>query len=143
MFIKVSLYLCIMDELKKQFIVDEKEYSKEKIPEQIRKVLRYCKVSKEGKVLLEKNNFGLRDNLKLILIARFLASKVDESISSEMTIDEIFASVGSGNKESMITRMKEIIDEHAATRSGKGIYQIVPFYIDVILEKLEGKSKDG
>ena len=45
-----------MEDLKKLFIVDQKEYEKEKIPEQIKKVLRYCKVAKEGKVIIEKNN---------------------------------------------------------------------------------------
>jgi len=132
-----------MEDLKKQFIVDQKAYEKEKIPEQIRKVLKYCKVSKEGRVLMEKNNFNLRENLKIILVARFLASKLDEGISSEVTIDEIVDSMGSNNKESLVTRMKEIVDEGVATRSSVGVYQIVPFYIDGFFDKLGKKTKDG
>ena len=132
-----------MEDLKKAFIVDEKAYEKEKIPQQIRKVLKYCKVSKNGNVLLEKNNFTIRDNLKIILIARFLASKLDESIKEEINIDEIVASMRTNNKESLITRMKEIVDEGIAKRLSSGVYVIVPFFIDGILDKFDKKTKDG
>lgn len=131
-----------MEDLKKAFIVDERQYEKEKIPEQVRKVLRYCKVSKEGKVLLEKNNFTLRESLKLILTARFLASKLDGEISEEVSIDELVASMNSSNKESLVTRMKEIVDEGHAKRVSAGAYKIIPFYIDGILDKLNKKGKN-
>jgi vacuolar-type H+-ATPase subunit F/Vma7 len=131
-----------MEDLKNSFIVDENEFTKEKIPQQIKSILRYCKVSKDGKVLLEKNNFTLRENLKIILVARFLANKLDESISSEVSIDEIVASMGTNNKESLTTRMKEVVDENVAKRVSSGTYLIIPFYIESILEKLEKKTKN-
>jgi hypothetical protein len=131
-----------MEDLKKAFIVDEKAYEKEKIPEQIKKVLKYGKVTKEGRVLLEKNNLTIRDNLKIILIARFLASKLDESIREDITIDEIVASMGTDNKESLITRMKEIVDEGVAKRLASGVYVIVPFFVDTILDKFDKKMKN-
>jgi len=132
-----------MEDLKKAFIVDEKAYEKEKIPEQIRKVLKYCKVAKDGKVLLEKNNFTIKENLRIILIARFLASKLDESIKEDINIDEIVACMGGNQKDSLVTRMKEIVDEGIAKRLANGVYVIVPFYIDTILDKFDKKTKNG
>ena len=131
-----------MEDLKNLFIVDEQSYEKEKIPQQIKKVLRYCKVSKNGKVLLEKNKFSIRENLKIILVARFLANKLDGEISQEVSIDEIVASMGTNNKESLVTRMKEVVDENVAKRVSAGTYVIIPFYIDPFLDKLEKKTKN-
>ena len=130
-----------MENLRKSFIVDEKQYERERIPSQVRRVLRYCKVSKEGKVLLEKNSFTHRDNLKLILVARFLASKLDPSIKEEVSIDELLSSMGKNNRDSLITRMKEIVDAGIAKRPSQGLYSIIPYYVDSILDKLDTKTR--
>ena len=55
-----------MEDLKKHLIIDEKEYEKERIPDLIRKILRYGKVTTEGKVILEKSNFTLRKKINRI-----------------------------------------------------------------------------
>lgn len=131
-----------MEDLKKKFIVDEKVYEKEKIPEQINRILKYCKITKEGIVIIEKNSFTLKENIALILIARFLANKLDENIPSEMGIEEIVASMKTNNRDSLITRTKELVDDNLAKRTSKGRHQIVPFYVDSILDKLDKKEKE-
>jgi hypothetical protein len=131
-----------MEDLKKEFIIDKDNYEKERIPELVKKILRYCKITNEGQVMFEEKDLILKDKIKLILIARFLANKLDKNIPEEVSIDEILISIGSGNRDSLITRTKEVIDEGVAKRNSKGKYSILPFYVKQILDKLE-KKKDG
>ncbi|MFA7708261.1 MAG: hypothetical protein WCX73_04895, partial [Candidatus Pacearchaeota archaeon] len=84
-----------MEDLKKEFIIDKDNYEKERIPELVKKILRYCKITNEGQVMFEEKDLILKDKIKLILIARFLANKLDKNIPEEVSIDEILISIGS------------------------------------------------
>ena len=128
-----------MEELIKEFIVDKDKYEKEKIPELVRRILRYCKITTEGQVLFENDGMTLRDKVKLVLVARFLASKLSDNISEEVSVDELLFSIGSNNKDSLATRAKEAVDQGVAKRNSPGKYSIIPFYIEVILDKLDKK----
>ena len=141
-FIKCIFVLMYMDELIKEFIVDKNKYEKEKIPELIRRILRYCKITTEGQVLFESDGMTLRDKVKLVLVARFLASKLSDGISEEVSADELLVSISSNNKDSLSARAKEVVDQGVAKRNSRGKYSIIPFYIETILDKLDRKSQE-
>ena len=129
-----------LEELKSKWIIDEKRFDERKIRQYIKRLLNYCKITKKGEVdLTEKSEkFSLIDKVKLALTARFVASKLDNSISETVSAKEIskFFLV---DKLQVVARLKEAIDEKFAFRDKKGVYKLNPSRLDAFLDNLEKK----
>ena len=125
------------EELKDRFIVDEK-FDKKKVEKFVERLLPFCKVTKTGAILLERDDFTSTEKIKIALVARFLANSLDESISAEVNSEEL-----SNNlmipKNQVVARLKELKDERFAFRVSRGIYKVNPLKINDFLNNIESK----
>ena len=130
-----------MEHLRKKFIVDE-EIGARKIEEFVERMLPFCKVTKNGGIIIERTDFTGSDKIKIALTARFLANALDSDIPSEVSADELSSSLMIP-KDQVQARAKEIVDSKFASRVSKGVYKVNPFKIDDLLASLEHKYGGG
>jgi len=131
-----------LDELKKMFIIDRGKYEKEKLPEFIKRTLVYCKVDSEGRIYIEGFDLTIRDKIIISLIARFLANKMDPSIKSEMSGEEI-STILDADKPVIFARLKDLSDIRVITKLDKGIYEIIPYCIEKLLNEIDNKYQSN
>ena len=93
-----------LEDIGKQFIMDE-DAEHEDIKELISRALNFCKIDKRGYVRLEKTvqKATVKDKIMLILIARHLASMLQEKLGHESTIDRKSTRLNSSHTD--ISRM--------------------------------------
>ena len=129
-----------LEELKNKWIIDEKSFDEKKIAQYVKRLMRYCKITKTGEVDLTGlgDKFTLKDKIKLALVARFIASKLDESIKPFLSAREI-SNFFMVDKIQVSARLKEIKDEKLSIREKKGTYRVIPTKIEKILKELESK----
>ena len=72
------------EKIKKEFIVNSKEYSKEKLSELMGKLVNFAKVGDKGEVVVLKK-IPTRKILKLIISAKFIAHEVENSIPADVS----------------------------------------------------------
>jgi hypothetical protein len=128
-------------ELKERFIVDD-DVQGERLAHLAEKALNHCVVRKNGSVEISSRLAG-KDQVKLVLSARLIASKLEESLSSEVTIDQISEYTGLP-KNQAAARAKECLDERFAERSQRGSYKARSFKVEEFLDTLaRSKSLDS
>lgn len=130
-----------LEELKKSFIVDEENFEDKKLAELIGKINKICQVDKKGHVKFLKDNFGDKDKIKHILVARFLANKLDAEIPKEVTNEE-FEKMLSKSKEQTRARLSDVRNEKQNPMKdiNKNTHEIKPLFVHRILEKEENGS---
>jgi len=129
------------EEIKKKFIVDENYFEREKIPVLAQRIMPFCRVAKNGRVIFEKNLNNNTLKITLILVARWIGSQLDKNISAEVNTNEI--SDVTGLPLNIISaRMAEIVERNWAQKKSKGTYAIHPYQIQNIIEKLDDKFGD-
>ena len=128
-----------MKELKDRFIVDEK-FDKKKVEKFVERLLPFCKVTKTGAILLERDDFTSTEKIKIALVARFLANSLDESISAEVNSEELSNHLMIP-KNQVVARLKELKDERFAFRVSRGIYKVNPLKINDFLNTIEIRYK--
>lgn len=126
------------EELKKSFIVNREEYQKEKLPDFISRALGFCTVDSEGGIHINNFSLTVRDKIVVALIARFLAHQLQSTIDSSMTGEEI-STILDIDKAVTFARLKDLCDTKMVRRIEKGIYEIVPFYVEPLLTELQSK----
>ena len=129
-----------LDELKKQFLVDKDKYHEEKLPELIKRALVFCKVDKTGAVFFEKGVSTNSDKIRLVLLGRFLANKLDKAIPLIVSLEELSRFIGADRKV-VAARIKELIDQKNIKREKKGRYSIYPYQLESVLDNLERRIK--
>jgi len=128
-----------MEDLKEKFIVSEKVDEK-RIEEFVKRLLPFCKVTKSGGIVIEKRKLTSIEKVKLSLVARYLANRLEPTISSEVNGDELSNSLMIP-KNQVLARLKELKDKKFAFRISKGVYQVNPLKIEAFLNNLESKFK--
>jgi len=128
-----------MENLKDRFIVSERIDEKQ-VTGFIERSLAFCRVTTSGGVIIDENRLSNLEKVKISLVARFLANKLDSNISPEVNGDEL-SSYLMIQKDQVMARLKDAKDEKFATRAGKGVYSANPFRIEEFLSALENKYK--
>ncbi len=128
-----------LDDLRKDFIVDHKEYDEVNTKEMLKKVTKHAKVSKEGKVFLLSKDAIAEKRLKMILVARFLANKLHAEISPQVSVEEL-AEYASLEKKQTAARMAEIVKDNFAKRDSKGVFSVMPFQIERFLSGYDAQE---
>jgi hypothetical protein len=123
-----------IDQLKEQFLVGG-EIQKERLTQLVHKALEHCVVHKNGTVELRHKHLAGKDQVKLVLSARLLASKLDESFSGEVTVEDIAESTGLP-KNQVAARAKECTDERFAERGTRGSYRARVLKVEEFLDTL-------
>jgi hypothetical protein len=110
-----------LDAVKSRFLVDD-EVGDEKLEQLVEKALEHCVVDKRGAVHLKDNNCSSKEQIKIVLAGRLLASKLDESIGGDVTVEQLAEYTGLP-KNQVAARAKECLDEKFAERSARGSYK--------------------
>jgi hypothetical protein len=123
-----------LDELKKQFLVDD-EVRTERLEQLLCKALPHCVVDKKGTVHLKSSALSGREQIKLVLAGRLIASKLDAEVSGEVTVDQLAEYTGLP-KNQAAARAKECIDDRFAERSVRGSYRARVHKLEQFLDRL-------
>jgi hypothetical protein len=126
-----------MNKIKSEFIVDQDSYNETSIPEQVKTLLKFVRVGNEGKVFIQSRDLSPDNRLKITLVARFLANKLQTDINSKLTVEELSEYVQL-DKAQVRARMSTIVKEKFAVRAERGLFSVLPFQIKAFLEELDG-----
>jgi len=136
-----------LEELEKQFILNEDLEYKD-IKDLISRILKYCKIDKNGFVVIQKSGLIIKQKIMLVLSARYLANKLqqqlnrkEDNISEEVSTKEISSIIKEKNSV-VVARLKDLKDDKKVISSVRGIYKIAPYSIKNFLKELEG-GKNG
>jgi hypothetical protein len=128
-----------MEELKKKFIVEEK-LDEKRVANYIERILPFCKISKDGLVIVETKDLKALQQVKLALIARFLANYLDKNIPTGMSNGELSTSL-SIPEDQIAARMKELREAKFAIPVKRGLHQVNPLQIERFVVELESMHK--
>lgn len=129
-------------DIKSSFIVDEDEYTKEKVQKYAEKALDHAKISKSGQILIENHNLSSDDKIKLCLTVRFIAHNFDANIQSNATLSEI-QKIVQESTEAIGSRLSKIVKSGFAKKIERGVYQVMPHKIEIFLDELAVKTENG
>jgi hypothetical protein len=124
-----------IEELKKQFIVDE-NLLKSRLEPVVGKALAHCRIDKDGRVEIRSTKLSGKEQVKLALAARAIGSEMDSAISPEVTVLEISKFTGLPPNQ-VRARGKEAIEEKFAQSPRSGVYRAMPHKIEAFLDGLE------
>jgi hypothetical protein len=133
MFRKEQLPMGI-EELKKQFIVDE-DVLKSRLEPVVAKALAHCRIDKDGRVEIRSTRLSGKDLVKLTLAARVIGAEMDPSISPEVSVAEITKSTGLPANQ-VRARGKDAIEDKFAQSPRSGIYRAHPHKVEQFLDGL-------
>jgi hypothetical protein len=129
-----------IEDLKKKFIVDD-DVLKDRLEDIATKALEHCVVDKKGNVHFNSSNLSAREKLSLILAARAIASQMEETIKSDVSMAEL--TLNSGLPEKQITaRIAELAKDKLVASSKKGIYSAVPHKVEALLNSVKRAEKN-
>jgi hypothetical protein len=123
-----------LTELREQFLVDE-NVKPERLSRWIEKLLPHATVSKQGQVDLKRDDLSAKLRLNLVVVSRMVASKLDESIGEEVTIEEISQFAGLPQNQAR-ARAKDSMEDGLVERTGRGSYRAKPHKIEAFLDEL-------
>ncbi|SPE44856.1 hypothetical protein SBA7_550004 [Candidatus Sulfotelmatobacter sp. SbA7] len=124
-----------IEELKKQFIVDE-DLLRSRLEPVVGKALSHCRIDKDGRVEIRNPKLSGKDQVKLTLAARAIGSEMDSTISPEVTVLEISKFTGLPANQ-VRARGKDAIEEKFAQSPRSGVYRAMPHKIEPFLDTLE------
>ena len=127
-----------LKELKSQFIIDQGRFDEERIPLLIKRVLKFARVTSEGRVILQaKTSMNNINQIKLVLAARFLANKLEPSIKPEVSIDEVvdFTGIEIRQVSARISSLTNV--DRFVIKNKRGIFSVAPFFIESFLDEID------
>ena len=123
-----------IEELKKQFIVDENEL-KSRLEPVVGKALMHCRIDKDGRVEIRNTRLSGKEQVKLTLAARVIGSEMDPAISPEVSVVEISKFTGLPANQ-VRARGKDAIEDKFAQSPRSGVYRALPHKIEAFLDAL-------
>lgn|GEM_PF-1718537 len=135
-----------LKELAKEFILED-DIEQENIQLLVSDILKFCKIDKRGYVVITEKKLKTQDKIMLILSARYLASKLQEKINSEITIDEKVSNkelVDMLKEKDMIigARLRDLREGRVVEQISRGVHRVCAHAIEGFLGKLE-EGKNG
>lgn len=130
-----------LEKIEKEFIVeDDLEY--EKIKQLASRILNFCKIDKNGYVIIFRKNLKTVDKILLIFCARCLGNKLQQKLGREITIREEVSNREIANilkeKENVVSaRINELRKDKKIICVKRGIHKVAPHIIEEFLTKLE------
>jgi len=127
-----------LEDLKKRFLVDD-DLGKARLEQLLEKALPYCVVDRKGGVHLQVE-LPAKNRLKLVLAARAIASLIDESVSAELSVDDLSALSGLP-KNQVTARASDIVKDKFAQTVKPGVLKANSHKIEGFLDSLKSPSK--
>jgi hypothetical protein len=123
-----------LNELRDRFLVDD-DIRQDRLAKLVEKALAHCVVHKNGAVELRHGRLAGKDQVKLVLSARLIASSLEESLPGDVTVDQLSEYTGLP-KNQAAARAKECLDERFAERSARGSYRARSLKVEEFLDSL-------
>lgn len=123
-----------IEELKKQFIVDE-DVLKSRLEPVVAKALAHCRIDKSGRVEIRSTRLSGKDQVKLTLAARLIGAEMDPAISPEVSVAEIARATGLPANQ-VRARGKDAIEDKFAQSPRSGVYRALPHKVEEFLDGL-------
>lgn len=126
-------------DIRNQFIVDEEQYTKDKVQKYAEKALKYAKIAKNGQILIENHALPTDDKIKLCLVVRYIAHSFDDQIPVSASLSEI-QKIVQESTEAVGSRLSQIVKSGFAKKLERGIYQVMPHKIEGFLDQLDNRQ---
>lgn len=124
------------NDISKQLIVDDENYSIERAKKMAEKIVKYGKITKKGDILIIDNSLSPDNKLRLSLVLRFIAHIFNNDIPETITLKEL-SIILSERLEAVGSRLSQIIKKELfAKKVEKGVYMAQHFAIDKFLDNL-------
>lgn len=123
-----------LDELKRQFIVDD-DVLKARLEPILSKALSYCRIDKNGQVHITDSRLSGKNQVKLALAARAIAALLDEGFSCDVTAAEIAKFTGLPANQ-VRARGNDAINDKFAQSPKAGVYRAIPHKIEGFLDEI-------
>ena len=118
-----------LEKLKGQFLVED-DVKTERLGHLLEKLIPYCSVSKAGAVEIKISNLSSGQQVRMVLAARAVGSRLDKAIVAEVSIKQLEDYTGLPAKQ-VAARVSECLREKFAERAARGTYR-------ARLHKIEG-----
>jgi hypothetical protein len=119
-----------------KFIVDETQYTSEKVQKYAEKALKYARITKDGKILFENNNIASIDKLRISLAVRFIGHSFDHNIPDTLSANEAKSILSHESDDAIRARMSQLMKEGFAKKEGPGVLRIYPHKIETLFDNI-------
>lgn len=135
-----------LEELETQFILEE-DMEHEDIKSLITRMLKFCRIDKNGYVIIYDKKLKIADKILLILSARYLANKLQQKLGKEITIKEEvgnkeLAKMLREKNEVIAARLKDLKEDRKIVPLRRGLHKIASYEINEFLRTLEGRKNE-
>jgi hypothetical protein len=125
-----------LEELKSRFLVSD-SLSEAKMLSLLQLAVDHCAVDLKGNVEIKDTALAAKDKLMLVLAARFIAHHLDESISADVTTDELARNTAIENVQ-VRARTSDLAKDRQIEVVNRGIYRALLHKIEPFLRGLNG-----
>lgn len=129
------------DEVINKFIVSEEDYGKDFASKMANRILKYAKISKDGRLLLESSDLLPINKVKLLLASRFIAHAYRNEITTTVTLTDVEKLLTNESPDAVRARMSQIVQSGFAHRKGKGLYEVLPYKIEKFIDTLDYENQ--
>jgi hypothetical protein len=130
-----------IEELKKKFIVDD-DALKTRLEAITTKALELCSVDKKGNIHFNNKKLTPREKLRLTLAARAIGAQLDNTVKSEVSVQELSANSGLPDAQ-VSARAAELVKERLATSPKRGFYEAVPHKVEALIDSVSKSKKSS
>lgn len=124
-----------LEELKKKFIIDSGDFDSEEIKKYLTIILKFCKITSDGGVILIKTKLTNKEKIGIIILARYLGNKLNETIAEAISWIEV-SKYSNIEKKSVSARASDLQNEGFISKESEGIYKFNSIMIGEFLEIL-------
>jgi hypothetical protein len=125
-----------LEELKGKFLVSD-SLSETKMLALLQLAVDQCAVDKTGNVEIKNTSLAAKEKVMLVLSARFLAHELDESISPDVTAEELARNTAI-EKVQVRARASDLAKERQIEVMDRGVYRALLHKIEPFLRSLTG-----
>jgi hypothetical protein len=125
-----------LEELKSRFLVSD-SLSEAKMLSLLQLAIDHCAVDLKGNVEIKDTALAAKDKLMLVLAARLIAHHLDESISADVTTDELARNTAIENVQ-VRARTSDLAKDRQIEVVSRGIYRALLHKIEPFLRGLNG-----
>lgn len=123
------------DDVRSQFIVDE-NIGQQNVEALAKRALQFGRVTRTGGVVIDVQGLTKGDQLKLILVIRYIANRLDESISRTVRPTELVSTLGQ-RMEAVGAGLSKLNADGFAKREDVGEYSVHSYKVESFLSDLE------
>jgi hypothetical protein len=110
-----------LQELKSQFLVSD-DLTEGRMLLLLEVAVKHCVVDSSGAVHIKNNSLKARDKIMLILIARLIASNLNQNIAAEVSAEELSKNAAVA-LDQVRARASDLIKEKMISTVGRGLYK--------------------